>query len=131
MMGAVGADSSTRQISNLIQLWSTNPPQDISYEEVQDIQSNQYGLKTENLNASERKQLADIVYNEVVNGGASANNSMKTVDDINNSAVAQIKLGGFTSDELKIIARLAAKIHTTASMFAFEDALALLGYYNK
>ena len=130
-MGAVGADSSTRQISNLIQLWSTNPPQDISYEEVQDIQSNQYGLKTENLSESERKQLAEIVYNEVVNGGASANNSMKTVDDINNSAVAQIKLGGFTSDELKIIARLAAKIHTTASMFAFEDALALLGYYNK
>lgn len=130
-MGAVGSDSFTRQTNSLIKLWATNPPQDISYEEVQDIRSNQYGLKTENLSASERSKLAEIVYNEVVSGGATANNSMKTVDDINNSAIAQIKLGGFTSDELQTVAKLAAKIHTTASMFAFEDALKLLGYYNK
>lgn len=129
-MGAVGtADNS--QTAQLIRLWSTNPPQDISYDEVKDIQSGQYGFKTDLLTENERKQLAEIIYNEVVTSGATANNSMKTVDNINNSQLAQIKLGGLSSDDLKTVAKLASKIHTTSSMFAFEDALKLLGYYSK
>lgn len=129
-MGAVGTGNSN-QTAQLIRLWSTNPPQDISYEEVKDIQSGQYGLKTDALSENERKQLADIIYNEVVTSGANANNSMKTVDNINKSQLTQIKLGGLTSDDLKTVAKLAAKIHTTSSMIAFEDILKLLGYYSK
>ena len=129
-MGAVGtADNS--QTAQLIRLWSTNPPQDISYEEVKDIHSGQYGFKTDLLTENERKQLAEIIYNEVVTSGTTANNSMKTVDNINKSQLAQIKLGGLSSDDLKTVAKLASKIHTTSSMFAFEDALKLLGYYSK
>lgn len=124
-------NNTLKQADSLIQLWSTNPPQDISYEEVQDIQSGLYGMKTDNLSNSERQQLADIIYNEVISNGATASNSMATVDAINNGQMAQISLNGLTSDDLKAVARLGAKIHTTASMFAFEDALKLLGYYSK
>lgn len=103
-------------------------PQPVAYEDVVDIQNNRYGLDTSRLSDAERKSLAQIIYSEVMGDGATAKNSMKTVDDINKGKVAQINISQLDMDDLATVARLSAKIGSTAAGFCIDDALKLISY---
>ena len=126
-MGSTGAGKST--VNALIKLWSTNPPQSVSPEEVADINASSYGLATNRLSAKYRNRLAEIVQGDVARGQSA--HTAQTVQAIQDGKNVQLSLKGLSVPELQEVAKMAADIHTTASMFAFEDALKLIGYKSK
>ena len=129
-MGAVGTSNSavTSTVNNLIKRYESGSV-NVPYEDVQDIRTTTYGLATDKLSKSERDKLAQIVYDSVVSSGATALNSMNTVQNINDGKTAQLNISQFSSDDLKDIIRMSSKVSTVAGNFLIEDALKLLAYY--
>ena len=99
--------------------------------EVQDIQSNLYGIDVTKLSASDQQELADIVYDSVVTSGAQARNSLNTVQDINSRRTANINISQMPADDLRKLVHILENVHTLASNFAIQDALKLISWYNQ
>lgn len=127
--GTTGDARTTNSIEKAISNIEKNPIK-VSREEIQDIKTTSYGLDVKRLSESDRKKLAEIIYNDNMAHGETANNSMEVVRDINqNAGVVQVNIGGLNSDQLKDFIRISSKIHSTSSTFAMEDAFKVLSYY--
>lgn len=95
----------------------------VDKEDIQDIQNQSYGILTERLTSAERRTLANMARN--------SQNSQGTIEDIRQGNIAHINISQMSSSELETFARYAAKVSTTASQFAFNDALRLISWLNK
>ena len=127
--GSGGGRSVLSAVDAAIKQAETSPT-NVTYADVRDIENSSYGLDTSRLSDTDRSELADIIYGSVMASGPTARNSMQTIKDINNKKVAQINISQLTTDELKFVARISAKISSTASSICLNDALKLINYYN-
>lgn len=103
----------------------------VSYAEVRAIQNNSYTIDTGTLSQGDRSLLSQMIYNDTIAGGATAGNSMRTVQNINDGKQTAINIGGLSSPNLIEFVRIANNSGKKISSSAIQDALKLLSYYSQ
>lgn len=111
-MGSVGAKKSGGEIEIPV----GERKKEVTYEEVKEIQNTTYIQDIGALSNEDKETLRMLIYSAVILNGQTAANAMWQADKVQSiidgtaeDNYVSIKLGDFTSDELKLISKLMEK----------------------